>query len=123
MQISSALGGGTLDFGNWVKGLIAAFIGGGASAFSAGLSSMVVDPHDFTIYSAKFWKLIFGTFVISGLVPFFAYLHNKPVPDTKEVEHTVKTITPATADTPKTIETTTEKHIEPIVPKEPPTGA
>lgn len=116
MQISSALGGGTLEFGQWFKGLIAAFIGGGASAFSAGLSSMVVDPHDFTIYSAKFWKLIFGTFVISGLVPFFAYLHSKPVPDTKEVEVSTKTITQGDR-IPIVIETSKETHTEPITPK------
>ena len=116
MQISSALGGGTLDFGQWFKGLVAAFIGGGASAFSAGLSSMVVDPHDFTIYSAKFWKLILGTFVISGLVPFFAYLHSKPVPDTKEVTNIKKTTT--VGDEPPTVvDLHKETHTEPITPK------
>jgi len=113
MQISSALGGGTLDFGQWFKGLIAAFIGGGASAFSAGLSSMVVDPHDFTIYSPKFWKLILGTFVISGLVPFFAYLHSKPIPDTKEVIRVKQTTT--TDDQPtKVVETIKETSTEKV---------
>lgn len=115
MQISSQLGGGTLDFTKWVKGLFAAFIGGGASAFSAGISSMVVDPHDFTIYSAKFWKLIFGTFVISGLVPFFAYLHSNPVPDTKEVTN-IKQTTTVGDNPPKVVETTKEVHSEPITP-------
>ena len=86
-----------LDFGQWAKGLLAAFIGGGSGAFSAGLSSMVVDPLDFNIYTAQFWKLIFGTFVISGLVPFFAYLHQNPVPDTKEVEKTTKTVSQGSA--------------------------
>jgi len=116
MQIASALGGGTLDFGQWFKGLIAAFIGGGASAFSAGLSSMVVDPHDFTIYSAKFWKLIFGTFVISGLVPFFAYLHSKPVPDTKEVTN-IKRTTTVGDEPPIVVEQRKETHTEPLVSK------
>lgn len=114
MQISASLGGGSLDFGQWFKGLIAAFIGGGASAFSAGISSMVVDPHDFTIYSSKFWKLIFGTFVISGLVPFFAYLHSKPVPDSKEVTDIKRTTTigdepPTVVDLHKEVKTVPDK--------------
>lgn len=39
-------------------------------------------------------------------------------PNIKQVERSVQTITPATQDTPKTIETVTEKHIEPIDPRE-----
>lgn len=101
-----------LDFGNWAKGLVAAFIGGGSGAFSAGLSTMAVDPNHFNIYTSDFWKVIFGTFVISGLVPFFSYLHQNPIPDTKDVEHTVKTVTKG--DKPTIVietvkETTTEK--------------
>ena len=100
-----------MNWSDWARGLVAAFVGGGSGAFSAGLSSMVVDPHDFTIYSAKFWKLVLGTFVISGLTPFFAYLHQKPIPDTKDVEHTVKTIT--TDNKPSVvIETTKETSTE-----------
>lgn len=118
MQISSSLGGGTLDFSNWVKGLVAAFIGGGSGAFSAGLSSMAVDPHDFNVYSPKFWKLVFGTFVISGLVPFFAYLHSNPIPETKEVTN-IKQTTTIGDNPPKVVETVKETHTEPIDSKEP----
>lgn len=105
--------GGNLDFGDWAKGLIAAFIGGGAGAFSAGLSAIIVDQHDFNIYTSKFWQLVFGTFVIGGLVPFFAYLHQKPVPDVKQVTSTVKTVTQADKPT-RVIETTEETHVEPL---------
>lgn len=103
--------GGQLDFGDWIKGLVAAFIGGGAGAFSAGLSAIVVDQHDFNIYTSKFWELVLGTFVIGGLVPFFAYLHQKPVPDTKDVEHSVKTISQGDKP-PVVIETTKETSTE-----------
>ena len=101
-----------LDFSNWAKGLLAAFIGGGSGAFSAGLSTMAVDPKHFNIYTTDFWKVILGTFVISGLVPFFSYLHQNPLPDTKDVEHSVKIIT--TGNQPPTVidivkETSTEK--------------
>ena len=102
---------GQLDFGNWARGLLAAFIGGGSGAFSAGLSTMAVDPSHFNIYTSDFWKVILGTFVISGLVPFFAYLHQQPLPDTKDVEHTVKTVKQGSAP-PVVIETTKETSTE-----------
>lgn len=116
MQLPGKMG--QLDFSNWVMGLWAAFIGGGAGAFSAGLATIVVDPRDFNIYTAKFWQVVFGTFVISGLGPFFAYLHTKPLPDVKQIEKTVQTTTPATATSPKIVETITEKTVEPISAKD-----
>jgi len=109
--------GGQLDFGDWVKGLVAAFIGGGAGAFSAGLSAIVVDHNDFNIYTLKFWQLVFGTFIIGGLVPFFAYLHQRPIPDTIDKEHTVKTITQGNKE-PIVVETMKETSKEKIETKE-----
>lgn len=105
MQLPGKMG--QLDFSNWMMGLWAAFIGGGAGAFSAGLATIVVDPHDFSIYSAKFWKVVSGTFVISGLGPFFAYLHSKPLPD---VITTTTTTTLMTA--PSTTQVTVQTHVE-----------
>jgi hypothetical protein len=100
-----------LDFGQWARGLLAAFIGGGSGAFSAGLSTMAVDPNHFNIYTSDFWKVILGTFVISGMVPFFAYLHQNPIPDTKDVEHSTKTITQG-SQPPVVIETVKETSVE-----------
>lgn len=88
MQLPSSLG--ELDFGNWIYGLGAAFIGGGASAFSAGISTILVDPHDFTIYTAKFWAVVSTTFVVSGFLSMMAYLHTKPLPDIKTTTTTSK---------------------------------
>lgn len=106
--------GGELDFGDWAKGLIAAFIGGGAGAFSAGLSAIIVDAHDFNIYTTRFWQLVLGTFIIGGLVPFFAYLHQKPVPDLKNVTNIKQTTT--IGDGPsKVVELSKETHQEPII--------
>ena len=105
---------GNLDFGQWTYGLFAAFIGGGAGAFSSGLGSILVDPADFNPSTDKFWKLIFTTFVVGGIIPFFAYLHQKPLPDIKTVEKTTQITTPATMDTPKVVETIRETHQEPL---------
>ncbi len=112
------MGMGTLDWGQWAYGLIAAFIGGGAGAFASGLGSIIVDPVDFNPSSDKFWKLIITTFVIAGLAPFFAFLHQKPLPEIKTVEKTIQTTTPATPDSPKIVETVKETHLEAIPPPE-----
>lgn len=116
---------GELDWGQWAYGLAAAFIGGGAGAFAAGLGSIVTDPTDFNPSTPKFWKLIITTFVLAGLVPFFAFLHQKPLPDVKTVEKTVQTTIPATAESPKIVETIKETHVEAlgnIVAQEPKGG-
>ncbi len=114
MQLPGKMG--ELDFSNWVMGLGAAFIGGGAGAFSAGLATIVVDPRDFNIYTPKFWQVVFGTFVISGLGPFFAFLHTKPLPDVKQVTTMTQTVIPSgIGDGGKVIETVKETHTEPIV--------
>jgi len=103
---------GSLDFGQWAYGLLAAFIGGGAGAFSGGLAAILVDPQDFNIYTSKFWALVSTTFVISGLTPFFAYLHNKPLPDIKTVVKTVET-TETAKKPPIVVTTVQETSVEP----------
>jgi hypothetical protein len=115
MELPAGLG--RLDFGQWAYGLVAAFIGGGSGAFSGGLASILVDPADFNIFTSKFWVLVMTTFFISGLVPFFAYLHQQPLPpEIKTVEKTTQITTPATADSPKIVETVKETHVEPVEP-------
>ncbi len=115
MKLPGSLG--SIDFGKWAYGLIAAFIGGGSGAFSAGIASMVVDPHDFNIYTPKFWQLISTTFVVAGLTPFFAYLHQEPLPKFKEVTTTTKhTEVPDGPD--KIVTTVKEVQQVPITPSE-----
>ena len=107
---------GCLDFGQWAYGLLAAFIGGGAGAFSGGLAAILVDPVDFNIFTGKFWALVGTTFVISGLTPFFAYLHSKPLPEIKTIVRTVETT--ETAKKPPVVVTTVQETS--VESKEPP---
>jgi|SRR5689334_1953072 len=97
-----------LDWDQWVYGLFAAFIGGGSGALSGGLGTIVVDPNDFNIqHPALLLKVMFWTFIFSGLPPFFAYLHQKPLPAVKTVT-TVET-TEKRKDPPAVIVTTVEE--------------
>jgi hypothetical protein len=115
--LSLPLGFGEVDFGDWFRGLAAAFIGGGAGAFGAGVANVMNHPGT-TIWRTEFWSTVSTVFVIAGLINMFAFLRTKPIPDMKQVEKIVQTITAATSETPKVIETIKETHVEPLEPKE-----
>lgn len=110
---------GSLDWGNWLYGLVAAFIGGGASAFSGGLSAMLNDSKDYNMNDpTKLLHLMATTFVISGIIAMMTFLHRMPVPE-RIVETTVEK-KEEHHDPPMTI-TTTRKEIvvEPVEPPKP----
>ena len=101
------LGFGNLDFEDWARGLISAFISGGSGAFAAGVVNLANHKGE-TIWRMEFWATVSSTFVLAGLLNMFAFLRTKSFPDMKQVERTTQTITPATADTPKVVETIKE---------------
>jgi len=103
---------GDLDFGQWAYGLLAAFIGGGASAFAAGVANILNHPGE-NIWSKEFWMTVSTTFMIAGLIAMFAFMRNKPLPDMKQVERMKQMTTPATANTPEIVETLKETSLEP----------
>lgn len=72
---------GTIDWTNWVRGLLAATIGGGAGAVQSGFGTMVVDPKDFNIYTGKLYMVMGVCFCFSGIMSMMTYLHNKPIPE------------------------------------------
>jgi len=67
----------------WLHGLIAAFIGGGAGAVSAGFASAMVAPGQFNLGGGLLGllKLMGVTFIVSGAIAVAAYLKQSPVPD------------------------------------------
>lgn len=89
------------EWGLWLYGLLSAFIGGGASALSAGTAVSMIDPEKFNLVHPGPLFLAMGiTFLSSGLTPFFAYLKQHPLP-------AIVTVT-QTQTTSLTVETTTE---------------
>jgi hypothetical protein len=78
-------GFGRLDFSDWLYGLGAAFIGGGAGAVSAGLGVSMLDPKDWNLGTGKLYALVGSVFVINGLLNMMAFLREKPLPDIKAV--------------------------------------
>jgi hypothetical protein len=111
---------GQLDWDDWLRGLASAFISGGSGAFGAGVANIMNHPGT-TIWNKEFWSTVGTTFVIAGLIPFFAVLHSKPLPDKKIVTSTVQTTKQGSAP-PIVVTTVQEKQVVPIAPADPPKG-
>jgi len=112
------LGFGDVEWDDWIRGIVAAFIGGGASAFSAGVADLLNHP-GVSIWNREFWSVVSTTFVIAGLIALFAFLRTKPIPDKKVVTTTVqKTQVDAPNVPDKVVTTVQETHTEPIAKEE-----
>lgn len=75
------LGFGSLDFSDWVRGIVSAFVSGGASAVSSGIVVSNNDPKDYAIGTHKFYTLVWTVFATAGLLNAVAFLRTKPVPE------------------------------------------
>lgn len=63
---------------NWLKGLLAAFIGGSANAVTV----MVIDPTAFNLNEQ--WRKTASAALVSGLVSAALYLKQSPLPNCEE---------------------------------------
>jgi hypothetical protein len=104
-------GAATLDWGGWLYGLVAAFIGGAASAVIAGGSAAVVIPGT----TAKQALTVAGTtFVVAGVFSGMNYLAKQPLP--------AKVVTTTTTETsggpaPESVVTKKVEEVK-VVPEE-----
>lgn len=71
----------------WFHGLAAAFIGGGASAVTAGFVAPAINPAAFNFHN-QLWplaQLALALFVVNGGLAAFAYLSKSPLPSMQTV--------------------------------------
>lgn len=75
MQIIAATG--QLDWRGWIRGVVGAFVSGGAASIAAGFAALKLDHgHDLNILELMGW-----TFLISGVVSLAKFLQTQPVPN------------------------------------------
>lgn len=74
------LGLGRIDFTDWVRGVFAAFISGGASAVTSGVVVSIKDPSHYAPGTKDFFELVGSVFLMSGLMSLMAFLREKPLP-------------------------------------------
>ncbi len=70
-----------LDWGNWLYGLVAGFIGGGAGAVVTGVTASMLVPDRLAIGSSKFFVLIGVVFLAHGCISTMMYLQQHPLPN------------------------------------------
>ena len=97
----------SLDWGNWLYGLLAGSISGGANSVSGALGAVIVDPKHFAIGSASSFKLMAVIFGLTFLKDASLYLAQKPLPPVKTVT-TTETVVQKTHPT-ATVTTTVEE--------------
>ena len=99
----------------WVRGLLAAFIGGGASAITSGVTVSMMDPKDYNLAegAAKLYALMGVLFTVNGIMSAAMFLRQRPVPDPHKV--VVTTVETAVEKPKGTVTKTTvaETHVEP----------
>jgi hypothetical protein len=69
-------------FSIWVRGLLAAFVGGGSGSVTTGLASMGIDPEHFNLNAGlhHMLNLMGAVFLINGLVSVCLFLKQSPIP-------------------------------------------
>ncbi len=75
----------------WFRGLVAAFIGGGAGAVVAGVIVTGQTPEKYNFGSGlhNLVVMVLATFIANGILMAFAYLQKSPLPELEETETTV----------------------------------
>lgn len=97
----------SLDWGNWIYGLLWGSIGGGANAVSGAMAASMVDSKDFAFGSAQSLKLMGAIFLFTFVKDAALYLKQNPLPAIKTVT-TVETVE-RKQHPPAVVTTTVEK--------------
>lgn len=109
---------GTVDWSDWIRGVVGAFIGGGAAAFGSGTSAAIfIDPAYIAAHGVGFIiRLMGGTFVISGVTSMMLFLAKKPIPEPiKLTERTIES--KQVGDKPPTVTETVKETTVTTEPK------
>lgn len=101
----------TLDWGNWLYGLLTGCISGGASAVYTAILAGAIDSH-FAVGNANSFKLMGGIFAMSFIKDAALYLKQNPLPKMHMVA--VETVE---RTAPNTVVTTTETTLTQEPPK------
>lgn len=74
----------------WLRGLLAAFIGGGAGAVASGFIAVAQTPEQYNLNAGmdNLLRMMGGTFIVSGILMAAAYLQKSPLPEIVEEDTT-----------------------------------
>jgi hypothetical protein len=113
--VTLPFGFGNVDMGDWLRGIAAAVISGGAGAVTASFVASSFTK-DIAVGSAHFFELVITVFAVNGTLGFFAFLAKDPLPDIiKTVTTTIQVTEPAKQSGAVLVTTVAETHVEPLV--------
>lgn len=69
-----------LDWNNWIYGLFAGFIGGGAGAVVSGVTASMLAPDKLALGGSRFFALIGIVFLVHGAISTAMFLQQNPLP-------------------------------------------
>lgn len=73
-----------LDWAGWLRGLVGAFVSGGAAAIGGGTGVSLVDPDHFNVSHPGHLIEVMGiAFLTSAVISLGKYLQTHPIPDVK----------------------------------------
>lgn len=100
--------GAQLDWSKWIYGLVAAAIGGGAGAVTAGGAAAWVIPN---VKMQQALEVMAATFVVSGVFNMMNFLAKEPLPPSVTTTTIQQTTTQGIV--PKTVTEVTQTKVEP----------
>lgn len=65
----------------WLRGLIAAALGGMSTAAAGSIGALA---GGIEVWTVKFWAVVGGTAILGALTHVFAYLQKSPIPEVVE---------------------------------------
>lgn len=82
----------TQRLGLWLQGVIGGFIGGGASAITAGIVVPAMDKGgDFQMLTWQWFEMVGAMFFTAGVIGAMLYLKQHPVPEIVEADNQKET--------------------------------
>lgn len=106
-----------LDWGPWLYGLVAGFIGGGAASVGSALAAMHLAPGQFGVAGTQGWtslKMVGITWLIGGGLVVVAFLMKSPLPTIETTVEVSKVEQPGVAPITTTkVSSTTQDDSKP----------
>ena len=108
-----------LDWADWIRGILGAFISGGAAAIGGGFGSIIADPEHFNVVNgglAHVLTVMGVAFLFSAIISLAKFLQAHPVPDPVQSTSVAVSTTIQPGQPPKTTTTVTATSTEPPKP-------
>jgi len=86
----------------WIRSGIEVLIHGGTAAIVSTIAAASIDSKDWAYFTPNFWKMLGSTFMGTGVVRFFQWWSNNPLPPESDSNPPFPSVTPVVSLNPLT---------------------